>query len=69
MKTPLGIDITIGQLWEELDTRVMGRVIEVIDFSKDETEVYIRNVKNRRVTIAKLSRFNGKRSGYGPVNG
>lgn len=61
MKSPLGIELEIGQKWQEVDPR-FERVVTVTGFDVLNDKVLL----NGR-TKAKLSRFNGKRGGYKPV--
>lgn len=60
MKSPIGVDIEVGQRWREVDAR-FERFVWVTDLNYKESKVKI----GRR--WAKLSRFNGKRSGYAPA--
>ena len=62
MISPLGIPITIGQKWQDMDPRCSGRTVEVTSMRRAQKQVQL----NGR-TWAKLPRFNGKSSGYGPM--
>ena len=64
MQTPMGIILKIGDKWREVDPRGPTRVVIVTGFDTCCGETRVR--LNGR-TWAKLSRFNGKRSGYAPV--
>lgn len=65
MKTPLGIELAIGQKWREVDKR-FTRIVEVRSWIKNPAMVLIK-CSNRR-TWAKLSRFNGKTHCYEPYS-
>lgn len=69
-------EVQMGQLWQECDQRFerFVRVISVTRFSPHAGTVLVRTYTaggpvGRRVTRAKLSRFNGKRGGYRYVSG
>lgn len=64
MKTPLGIELAIDQEWQECDPRFV-RIVRVVGWNPSEGKVQL--FRAGRYTWAKLSRFNGKRSGYKPV--
>jgi len=73
MESPCGIQIKIGQVWEDVDPR-HPRQVSVVGFC--EVTSYVWGTGNMRVpavriksesgrtTTAQVSRFNGKRSGY-----
>ena len=61
--TPLGIEIEVGQRWEEVDPR-FERVIE-ITMILHGGYVRLKTVgSSGRETQANINRFNGKRGGY-----
>jgi hypothetical protein len=60
MISPLGIEIEVGQIWEELYKEPPYRRVEVVGFGRDDTV----RIKRGRVREAQLRRFNGKRGGY-----
>jgi hypothetical protein len=62
MKTPIGIDLEIGQKWREVDPR-FERVVVVTAWN-----AWIEKVQLNGRTWASLKRFNGKRSGYAPYS-
>lgn len=77
MKTPIGLDIEVGQRWREVDPR-FNRIVAIVEIDeRGEGSVLLRNAtktggqgsRGYRTTWAKLSRFNGKRGGYAPVIG
>lgn len=77
--SPAGIEVKVGQTWQEVDPR-HERIVSVIDLGEIDATVYtkskgIYSAKRERVpavrlqcgnrrTWAKLSRFTGKRGGY-----
>ena len=65
MISPCGIEIKVGQEWEEIDPRYKTPTKKYIVAVHEHSElVTISNVQNGRTTIAMLKRFNGKRGGY-----
>lgn len=72
MMSPCGIEIEVGQVWQEVDPR-FERLVEVIHsgFTNNAAAGVYQIVQIRchgRTTKAKLSRFTGKRGGYKLVN-
>jgi hypothetical protein len=66
VKSPLGIEIKIGQRWKELDPRFDPlRVVTVLGFFPATERVIIQGPTGA-ITKAKASRFHGKRNGYAP---
>ena len=64
MKAPCGVEIEVGQKWQEMDGR-FKRIVTVHGWiDGDDPEVIIRGI---RLTKAKLSRFDGKCGGYALV--
>ena len=68
MKAPCGVDICVGQQWQEVDPR-FTRIVEVVGMNtlsfNYDGGVQIQTVgSNRKPTWARLERFNGKRGGY-----
>lgn len=63
MKTPTGIEIEIGQVWERTNATFNSKVT-VAGHTPGSEMVQIQNVFNGRATWATLSRFNGKSGGY-----
>ena len=65
MKTPRGIEIKIGQVWEEVDPRHIWQR-RVIGFGtlKNAGKVQLRGIESGRVSYARPDRFNGNRGGY-----
>ena len=66
MKTPTGVELKVGQRWQEVDPR-FDRVVEVLGWSTDAGKVQIRGLGERRISWANVSRFNGKLRGYAPL--
>ncbi len=58
MKTPLGIELAVGQKWRELDRRV-NRVVTVTSWNEDNDKVQLNGKR-----WALLKRFNAKGGGY-----
>jgi hypothetical protein len=58
MKTPTGIELKTGQIWQEVDPR-FTRLVEITGLDADTQRVQL----NGR-SWAKLKRFNGKSHGY-----
>lgn len=58
-------EITVGQIWEEVDPRLIRkvRVVEVASLEGPKG-ILIENVESGRKNWASSSRFNGKRGGY-----
>lgn len=56
----------VGQIWKEADPRVT-REIEILKIG--QAEAVIQTVGSKRQTLAKLTRFDGKRGGYSYVRG
>jgi hypothetical protein len=67
MITPCGIEIAIGQRWQEVDPR-FERIVRVTNTDnvseKVQIEPYMIGGRGSGARWAKLSRFNGKRTGY-----
>lgn len=61
MKTPLGIELQIGQKWQECDSR-FTRIVEVEGWDTEKGKVQLKS--GYRHTLANLSRFNGRHGGY-----
>ncbi|PLR29226.1 hypothetical protein CYR55_22905 [Chimaeribacter californicus] len=66
MKMKDRIMIKVGQVWREVDKRVDGRLVEVVEFHDTglPRNVKIKSLATQRHTWASESRFNGKTSGY-----
>jgi hypothetical protein len=66
MKSPSGIEVRIGQVWEEVDPRFL-RHVTVREIGSilvsNEPSIEIEGPTGK-LTKARLSRFNGKRGGY-----
>ena len=70
MKSPTGVEIVIGQLWREVDSR-FERIVRVAntDSVSEKVQIECTSVgsnfgRGSGARWAKLSRFNGKRGGY-----
>ena len=65
MKTPSGVDLEIGQTWEEMDSRWPQdhRKVKVLGWKEVNGEIKV-NIWGFVKTWAKLSRFHGKNGGY-----
>ncbi len=65
MKSPFGVEIYVGQHWKEVDPR-FDRTVCVAEIDSDAQKIRITS-DYTRFGWAKLSRFNGKRGGYSPI--
>lgn len=65
MIAPCGIEIKVGQVWQEVDPRHEW-IRQVIGFGtgRNAGKVELAGIESGRVSYARPDRFNGKRSGY-----
>ena len=65
MIAPCGIEIKVGQVWEEVDPRqIWQRKVLGFGTLKNAGKVQLVGTDSGRISYALLGRFNGKRGGY-----
>lgn len=67
MRDPQVPKVAAGQVWENLDPRVHRRQVRVL--SVEGGYAYCTSVDTQKEIRVRVSRFNGRRNGYGHVSG
>jgi len=62
LMTPSGVGLHVGQKWKEVDPR-FDRIVTIKGWEELRGETIIL-IQGKRLTRARLARFNGRRGGY-----